>query len=57
MEFGAQVVFDVAPAAGQQVTLLVRHGVTWYQRGVDTPSNGVALQQTNTAAARFLRGL
>jgi hypothetical protein len=45
------------PPAGVEVTILVRRGVTWYERGVDTPSNGVALQDTNTEAARFLRGL
>jgi hypothetical protein len=48
------VTFDTAPPAGQEVTALVRHGVTWYHRGVDTASDGVALQQTNTVAARFL---
>jgi hypothetical protein len=56
-----------APASGVEVTILVRRGVTWYQSGVvynpDTqtieqqPSNGVALQDTNTVAARFIRGL
>jgi hypothetical protein len=35
---------------------LVRRGVTWYAPGAGTPSNGIALQQTNTQAARFLRG-
>ena len=51
------IVFTTAPASGVQVTILVRRGVTWYAPGVDTPSNGVALQETNTQAARFLRGL
>jgi hypothetical protein len=46
-----------APAAGSAVTILVRHGVTWYQQGVGTASDGVALQDTNTLPARFLRGL
>jgi len=46
-----------APAAGSEVTILVRRGVTWYQRGATTASNGVALQDTETIAARFLRGL
>ena len=49
--------FVTEPVAGQEVTILVRRGVTWYAPGVDTPSNGVALQDTNTQAARFLRGL
>jgi hypothetical protein len=46
-----------APAAGVEVTILVRHGVTWYAQGNGTPSNGVALQDTDTVPARFLRGL
>jgi hypothetical protein len=50
------VLFDTAPAAGSEVTILVRRGVTWYAPGINTPSNGVALQDTNTVAARFLRG-
>ena len=45
-----------APAAGSEVTILQRRGVTWYAPGVGTPSNGVALQETDTAAARFLTG-
>jgi len=48
--------FDTAPADGVQVTILVRRGVTWYAPGAGTPSNGVALQDTETRAARFLRG-
>jgi hypothetical protein len=52
----ATVTFDVAPPAGVEVTLLVRQGVTWYEPGVGTPSNGVPLQEANTAAAKFLRG-
>ena len=43
-----------APAAGSEVTILQRRGVTWYEPGVGTPSNGVALQETDTVAARFL---
>ena len=45
------------PPDGVEVTILQRRGVTWYAPGVDTPSDGVALQETNTQAARFLRGL
>jgi hypothetical protein len=51
------VEFDVAPPDGVEVTILVRRGVTWYAPGAGTPSDGVALQDTNTQAARFLRGL
>ena len=46
-----------APAAGAEVTILVRQGVNWYQRGATTASDGIALQDTNTIPARFLRGL
>jgi hypothetical protein len=52
-----QVEFDTAPTDGYEVTILVRRGVNWYEPGAGTPSNGVALQDTNTEAARFLRGL
>ena len=51
------VVFDTAPTNGYGVNILVRRGVTWYAPGAGTPSNGVPLQDTNTQAARFLRGL
>jgi hypothetical protein len=46
----------VAPADGVEVTILQRRGVTWYAPGDGTPSDGVPLQETNTEAARFLRG-
>jgi hypothetical protein len=51
------ITFTSAPAVGSEVTILVRRGVTWYAPGAGTPSNGVALQDTDTQAARFLRGL
>ena len=50
------ITFDTAPADGSEVTMLVRRGTIWYAPGIDTPSDGVALQDTNTDAARFLRG-
>jgi hypothetical protein len=53
----AEIVFETAPAAGSEVTMLVRRGVTWYAQGSGTASNGNPLQITETAAARFLRGL
>jgi len=55
-DFGPLAIeFDgLAPADGSEVTILQRRGVTWYAPGVGTPSNGVALQETNTVAARFL---
>ena len=51
------VVFDTPPAAGSEVTILAKRGVTWYQQGLVTASDGVPLQDTNTQAARFLRGV
>jgi hypothetical protein len=51
------VEFTTPPAAGVEVDILVRRGVTWYAPGAGTPSNGVPLQETETKAARFLRGL
>jgi hypothetical protein len=51
------VSFDTAPGSGYGVTILVRRGVTWYAPGAGTPSNGQPLQDTETQAARFLRGL
>jgi len=55
-DFGPLAIeFDgLAPAAGSEVTILQRRGVTWYAPGVGTPSNGVPLQETDTNAARFL---
>jgi hypothetical protein len=53
----AEIVFETAPAAGAEVTMLVRRGVTWYAQGTGTASDGNPLQITETAAARFLRGL
>jgi len=49
------VVFDIPPTAGYQVSIRVRQGLSWYQPGPTTPSNGQPLQITNTAAAVFIR--
>ena len=51
------VTFDNPVNSGTEITILIRRGVTWYAPGPGTPSNGIALQDTNTPAARFLRGL
>jgi hypothetical protein len=52
------VQFVTAPPAGVEVTILVRQGLSsWYEPGATTPSNGQPLQITETAPARFLRGL
>jgi hypothetical protein len=51
------VLFDTAPPNGVEINILINNGVTWYEQGVSTASNGEPLQITNTVAARFLRGL
>jgi hypothetical protein len=50
------VEFDNPPASGSAVAILVRRGVNWYNPGPTTPSDGIALQETNNKVARFLRG-
>jgi hypothetical protein len=50
------VTFATAPTAGYQVSIRVRQGLSWYEPGTSTASNGVALQETDTLAARFIRG-
>jgi hypothetical protein len=52
----ATVQLDFIPPDGVEVTLLVRRGITWYNPGIDTASDGVPLQDTNNPIARFLRG-
>ena len=50
------VEFDSPPVAGSAVAILVRRGVNWYNPGPTTPSDGIALQETDNKVARFLRG-
>ena len=50
-----QVVFDEAPTSGYQVSIRVRSGLSWYQPGIDTASDGIPLQDTDTPAAMFFR--
>ncbi len=50
------VEFDDAPTAGYQVSIQVKQGLSWYQPGPGTASDGVPLQLTETQAARFIRG-
>jgi hypothetical protein len=49
------VVFDQAPFAGVEVAILVRRGVWWYATAT-AQERELPLQETNTPAARFLRG-
>jgi hypothetical protein len=51
----ATITFDTAPTAGYEVSIRVRQGLGWYGPGV-SEDNGVALQVTQTDAARFFRG-
>ena len=51
------ILFDDAPPAGQEIVIAVRQGLSWYEPGINTPSDGRPLQETNTVAARFFRGL
>lgn len=58
IEFRTQTTYPdlFAPPDNVEVTILVRRALSWYQPGDGTASDGVALQETNTPAARFLRG-
>jgi hypothetical protein len=48
--------FDNPPPDGQLIVVEITQGQSWYQPGINTPSDGQALQETDTFAARFLRG-
>ena len=50
-----RVEFEQPPALGYQVTIRIQQARVMYQQGVGTASNGVPLQKTDTAAARFIR--
>lgn len=50
------IVFETAPTVNYQVTILVKRALSWYEPGPGTASNGIALQEQNTLAARFIRG-
>ena len=52
----ATITFDSAPKNGYEVSIRVRQGFGWYQPANGNPSNGQALQVTQTDAARFFRG-
>jgi hypothetical protein len=52
----ATITFVTAPTAGYEVSIRVRQGFGWYQPANGNPSDGRALQITQTDAARFFRG-
>ena len=50
------VEFEIAPTANYQVAIMVKRGLSWYQPGPSTPSDGIPLQEQQTLAGRFIRG-
>jgi hypothetical protein len=52
----ATVTFATAPREGYEVSIRVRQGFGWYQPANGNPSDGQALQVTQTDAARFFQG-
>jgi len=52
----ATITFNTAPTAGYEVSIRVRQALGWYQPANGNPSDGQALQVTQTDAARFFRG-
>jgi hypothetical protein len=52
----ATVTFATAPREGYEVSIRVRQGFGWYQPANGNPSDGQALQVTQTEAARFFQG-
>jgi hypothetical protein len=48
--------FTVAPTSNYQVSIVVKRGLSWYQPGDNTASDGIPLQEQETLAARFIRG-
>jgi hypothetical protein len=52
----ATVTFDQAPTDGVEVTIGVRQGLSWYEPGNGTASNGIPLQEQTTVAAEFFKG-
>ena len=56
IENPATVTLFITPPAGVEVRLSVIRCQNWYRPGIDTPSDGVPLQLTDTPQAKFLRG-
>jgi hypothetical protein len=50
------VVFGIAPTKNYQVAIVIKRGLSWYEPGPGTASDGIALQEQQTSAARFIRG-
>jgi hypothetical protein len=52
----AKIQLYIIPPVGVEITMAVLRGTSWYQPGIDTASDGVPLQLTQTPQAKFLRG-
>jgi hypothetical protein len=51
-----RIEFETAPPEGYQVSIRVSQARVMYQQGINSASDGVPLQETDTSAARFIRG-
>jgi len=56
VETPVYVTFTIPPQKGSAIAILVRRGVTWYNQGPGTASDGVPLQETINPGALFLQG-
>jgi hypothetical protein len=56
VENPVHVTFAIPPTVGSAVAILVRRGVTWYNPGPNSASDGVPLQETINPGALFLQG-
>ena len=52
----AEVTLIDAPAKGVEIIVSIIRGKVMYAQGASTASNGIALQEQTTTAARFIRG-
>ena len=51
---GTTVTLITAPASGTQVKILHKKGQVWYTAADGNPSNGLGLQASTTAQAKFI---
>ena len=52
----ANVTLTNAPASGTQIKIVQKRGNTWYTAGASTASDGLGLQKSTTAQAKFIAG-
>jgi len=48
------VTLSQAPSSGVGVTVSIKQSLSWYEPSATTASDGIALQDQTTAAARFI---